>query len=66
MTRKGEVREYFRSAPAASRLRNEGPLECPTNPVLVGRRLWLTHSDGARRDNFPYAPGEGAKGSCVG
>jgi len=34
--------------------------------VLVGRRLWLTHSDGARRDNFPYAPGEGAKGSCVG
>ena len=52
--------------PAATRLRNEGPLEFPTSPVLVGRKLCLTHSDGARRDNFPNAPGEGAKVSCVG
>ena len=31
--------EYFRNAPAATRLRNEGPLEFPTSPVLVGRKL---------------------------
>src|SRR4051794_7430632 len=66
VTRKGEVREYFRNAPAATRLRNEGPLEFPTSPVLVGRRLCLTSSDGARRDNFPNAAGEGPKVSCVG
>jgi hypothetical protein len=66
VTRKGEVREFFRNAPAASRLRNEGPLEFPTSPVLVGCKLCLTHSDGGRRDNFPSAPGEGAKVSCVG
>ena len=60
------VREFFRNAPAATRLRNEGPLEFPTSPVLVGRKLCLTNSDGARRDNFPNAPGEGAKVSCVG
>ena len=66
VTRKGDVREYFRNAPAATRLRNEGPLEFPTSPVLVGRKLCLTNSDGARRDNFPNAPGEGAKVSCVG
>jgi sugar lactone lactonase YvrE len=66
VTRKGEVREFFRNAPAASRLRNEGPLEFPTSPVLVGRTLCLTQSDGARRDNFPNTPGEGAKVSCVG
>jgi sugar lactone lactonase YvrE len=67
VTRRGEVREYFRNAPAAAtRLRNEGPLEFPTSPVLVGRTLCLTHSDGARRDNSPATPGEGPKVSCVG
>ena len=66
VTEKGRVVEYFRNAPAATRLRNEGPLEFPTSPVLLGRKLCLTHSDGARRDNFPNTPGEGAKVSCVG
>ena len=66
VTRRGEVREFFRNPLAASRLRDEGPLEFPTSPVLVGRKLCLTSSDGARRDNFPNAPGEGAKVSCVG
>jgi hypothetical protein len=66
VTRKGEVREFFRNAPAAARLRNEGPLEFPTSPVLVGHKLCLTHSDGNRRDDSPNAPGEGAKVSCVG
>jgi sugar lactone lactonase YvrE len=66
VTEKGRVVEYFRNAPAASRLRNEGPLEFPTSPVLVGHKLCLTHSDGGRRDNFSNAPGEGAKVSCAG
>ena len=41
-------------------LRNQGPLEFPTSPVIAGRRLCVTSSYGARRDNFPNAPGEGA------
>ena len=39
--------------------------EFPTSPVIVGRTLCVTSSDGARRDNFPNAPGEGAKVSCL-
>jgi sugar lactone lactonase YvrE len=66
VTESGRVIEYVRNGVAASRLRNEGPLEFPTSPVLLGRRLCLTQSDIARRDNFPSAPGEGAKVSCVG
>jgi sugar lactone lactonase YvrE len=58
VTRKNEVVEFFRNAPAASQLRNEGPLEFPTSPVLAGRRLCLAHSDGSRRDNFPNTAGE--------
>jgi sugar lactone lactonase YvrE len=57
--------ELFRNPVAATRLRNEGPLEFPTSPVIVGRTLCVTSSDGARRDNFPSAPGEGAKVSCL-
>jgi sugar lactone lactonase YvrE len=57
--------ELFRNPVAATRLRNEGPLEFPTSPVIVGRTLCVTSSDGARRDNFPNAPGEGAKVSCL-
>ena len=72
MTRKGEVRELFRNAPAATRLRNEGPLEFPTSPVLVDKRLCLANSDGSRRDNAPNTGGEvgpgkpeAAKLSCL-
>jgi sugar lactone lactonase YvrE len=57
--------ELFRNPVAATRLRNEGPLEFPTSPVIVDRMLCVTSSDGARRDNFPNAPGEGAKVSCL-
>ena len=57
--------ELFRNPVATTRLRNEGPLEFPTSPVIVGRTLCVTSSDGARRDNFPNAPGEGAKVSCL-
>jgi sugar lactone lactonase YvrE len=65
VTRKGGVVEVFRNPVAATRLRNEGPLEFPTSPVLTGRSLCVTSSDGGRRDNFPATPGEGAKVSCA-
>jgi sugar lactone lactonase YvrE len=67
VTDEGRAVEYFRNpAPADTRLRNAGPLEFPTSPVLVRGRLCTTNSDGARRDNFPVAPGEGPKVNCVG
>jgi sugar lactone lactonase YvrE len=55
--RQGRVREFFRSPPVAD-LRNEGPLEFPTSPFLVGRTLCVTQSDGNRRDNVPNSGGE--------
>jgi sugar lactone lactonase YvrE len=65
VTTKDRTLELFRNPVAATRLRNEGPLEFPTSPVIVGRTLCVTSSDGARRDNFPSTPGEGAKVSCL-
>ena len=65
MTKKGEAVELYRNAAGADRLRNAGPLEFPTSPVLIGKRLCTTNSDTARRDNFPAAPGEGPKINCV-
>ena len=60
VTEKGRAVEYFRNAvAAATRLRNEGPLEFPTSPVLVGRKLCMTNSDGTRRDNAPNHAGRG-------
>ena len=51
--------ELFRNpVDPATRLRNQGPLEFPTSPVIVGRTLCVTSSDGARRDNFPNTGGE--------
>ena len=66
VTTKDRTVELFRNPVASTRLRNEGPLEFPTSPVVVGRRLCVTSSDGARRDNVPNAPGEGATVSCLG
>lgn len=55
----GKVRELFRNAPdPTTLLRNTGPLEFPTSPVLVGKRLCIAQTDVARRDNFPNAAGE--------
>ena len=53
--RDGRVVEYFRNpADATSKLRNGGPLEFPTSPVLLpDGRLCVTQSDGNRRDNAP-------------
>lgn len=39
-------------------LRNAGPLETPTSPVLAGHQLCTANSDGARRDNVPNSAGE--------
>jgi len=55
----GGVREVFRNPPdATTKLRNTGPLEFPTSPILVGRTFCVTQSDGGRRDNFPNSGGE--------
>jgi sugar lactone lactonase YvrE len=39
-------------------LRNAGPFETPTSPVVVGRTVCTANSDGNRRDNFPNTAGE--------
>jgi sugar lactone lactonase YvrE len=62
---KGRAIDLFRNAAGADRLRNAGPLEFPTSPVIVGRKLCMNNSDGGRRDNFPAAAGEGPKINCV-
>ncbi len=54
----GNPIEVFRNPATASGLRNEGPLETPTSPVLAGHRFCTANSDGARRDNHPAAGGE--------
>ncbi len=46
-------------------LRNEGPLERPTSPVLLGRRLCITNMDTERGDNSPNTAGEAAPGTAV-
>lgn len=59
VTRDGAVREVFRNPPdATTLLRNAGPLEFPTSPVLAGRRICLAQTDAARRDNAPNTGGE--------
>ncbi|WP_290054591.1 SMP-30/gluconolactonase/LRE family protein [Amycolatopsis solani] len=72
--RDGRVSEYFRNpADPASKLRDGGPLEFPTSPVLLpDGRLCVTNSDVNRRDNAPNTAGEAtpsgavrAKVSCV-
>jgi sugar lactone lactonase YvrE len=66
VTKHGRVVEFFRNAPdSTARLRNGGPLEFPTSPFLVGRKLCLTHSDGSRRDNFPNSGGEVGPGQTA-
>jgi len=55
----GEAVEVFRNpVDAATMLRNAGPLETPTSPVLDGHKLCTANSDGNRRDNSPSTDGE--------
>jgi hypothetical protein len=59
VARDGSVREVFRNAAdPTTRLRNAGPLEFPTSPMLVGHRMCLAQTDVARRDNVPNTTGE--------
>ena len=53
----GDVQEVFRN-PVVGSLRNQGPLESPTSPTLVGTQLCTANSDGNRRDNGPPSGGE--------
>ena len=54
-----EVLEVFRNPPdATTKLRNKGPLETPTSPVVVGHKFCTANSDGNRRDNSPSTEGE--------
>jgi sugar lactone lactonase YvrE len=57
-TQRSGVVELFRNPVSSAGLRNDGPLEFPTSPVIVGRKLCLANSDGSRRDNFPNSGGE--------
>jgi sugar lactone lactonase YvrE len=51
--------EVFRNpVDPATQLRNGGPLETPTSPVLMGHRFCTANSDGNRRDNSPNTAGE--------
>jgi sugar lactone lactonase YvrE len=61
----GRVSEFFRNPVDTANLRNGGPLEFPTSPVLAGRRFCTTSSDGNRRDNSPNTAGEASPGSAV-
>ncbi len=63
--RRGGVTEYFRNPVGAGSLRNGGPLEFPTSPVLAGRTFCTTSSDGNRRDNSPNTAGEAAPATAV-
>src|SRR4029077_13395631 len=54
-----QVKEVFRNAPdPATLLRNLGPLEFPTSPVLAGNTLCTSNSDTDRRDNSRSPGGE--------
>ena len=64
--RRDGVVELYRNPVSSARLRNEGPLEFPTSPAIVGRKLCLAHSDGSRRDNFPNSGGEVGPGNPAG
>jgi sugar lactone lactonase YvrE len=61
-----EAVEVFRNPVAASGLRNEGPLETPTSPVLAGHTFCTANSDGSRRDNVPATGGEVGNGGPKG
>lgn len=57
VTKDRDVVEVFRN-PVVSGLRNAGPLELPTSPVLIGKKFCTANSDGNRRDNSPNTAGE--------
>jgi sugar lactone lactonase YvrE len=59
VTNNGKVIEVFRNGPdATTKLRNTGPLEFNTSPVLSDRRFCTANLDANRRDNSPNSAGE--------
>lgn len=55
----GRVIDVFRNpVDPATKLRNLGPLETPTSPVVAGNKMCTANSDGNRRDNSPSTAGE--------
>jgi len=52
------VVEIFRNPPNASQLRNDGPFETPTSPIVANHKFCTANSDGNRRDNSPSTAGE--------
>jgi len=68
IARNGTVQEFFRSPVGPTGLRNGGPLETPTSPVVLGHTFCVAQSDGNRRDNSPNTAGDvsnGGKISCL-
>jgi hypothetical protein len=65
VTNNGKVIEVFRNAPVAG-LRNSGPLEFPTSPVLLDRKFCTANLDANRRDNSPNMAGEISPAGPVG
>jgi sugar lactone lactonase YvrE len=65
---KRNVIEIFRNDPdETTHLRNNGPLEFPTSPFLLGKQFCTANSDGNRRDNSPASAGElGGAGKPLG
>jgi sugar lactone lactonase YvrE len=64
VSREGRVTEFFRDpVDPTTRRRNGGPLEFPTSPFRLGKKLCVTQSDGNRRDNSPNAAGEVGTGT---
>jgi sugar lactone lactonase YvrE len=68
VTEKRKVIEVFRNDPdETTHLRNNGPLEFPTSPFLLGKQFCTANSDGNRRDNSPATAGElGGVGQPLG
>jgi sugar lactone lactonase YvrE len=63
---RADVDELFRNpVVVATGLRNAGPLEFPTSPVLAGKKLCTSHLDIGRRDNAPNTAGEAAPATTV-
>ena len=65
VAKNGSVDEFFRNPVAATGLRNAGPLETPTSPVVLGHTFCVAQSDNPRRDNNPNTAGEVANGGKV-
>lgn len=59
VTPDGDVQEIFQNpAQLDTFLRNNGPMEFPTSPFILGKKLCIGHQDANTRDNAPNTAGE--------